>query len=207
MKALVGPCEDCAGTAWYGDNGPGIPGNAEFVRCDCGPATKCTAGWHKMITQGANTTRDRRQRRKDIPVLPMKATEWLLRYIGHPAQPEIAHGGFGDTTIQAARSALHHFARLRRRANNIGGRITDRGGHGYHGYHCTTPAKLARYQATGCILSPVRFWPSEDTARKWMTRTGRTVLLRIPVSRSWPLPDHKPARWTDDLVRTWEVLS
>ena len=43
----VGRCEDCAGTGWCGDNGPGIPGNSEFVRCDCGTATKCTAGWHK----------------------------------------------------------------------------------------------------------------------------------------------------------------
>jgi hypothetical protein len=46
LNCLVVQCEDCAGTGWYGDNGPGIPGNAEFVRCDCGTATKCTAGWH-----------------------------------------------------------------------------------------------------------------------------------------------------------------
>ena len=42
-----GECEDCEGTGWYGCDGPGIPGNTEFVRCDCGTATKCTAGWHK----------------------------------------------------------------------------------------------------------------------------------------------------------------
>lgn len=47
LDCLVGQCEDCAGTGWYGDNGPGIPGNAEFVRCDCGTATKCTSGYHK----------------------------------------------------------------------------------------------------------------------------------------------------------------
>lgn len=47
LNYLVGQCEDCSGTGWYGDNVPGIPGNSEFCRCECGIAPKCTAGWHK----------------------------------------------------------------------------------------------------------------------------------------------------------------
>ena len=29
-------CEQCNGTGWYGDNGPGIRINGEYVACDCG---------------------------------------------------------------------------------------------------------------------------------------------------------------------------
>ena len=76
------------------------------------------------------------------------------------------------------------------------------------GWHATTPRKYARYQATGCILSPVRFWLSEGTARRWMERVqGRTVLLRFEVRTAYPLPDHRPrgmAWWTPDHVRDWE---
>jgi len=32
-------CEQCHNTGWYGDNGPGIGGNREYVRCEC--LTKC----------------------------------------------------------------------------------------------------------------------------------------------------------------------
>jgi len=28
-------CEDCNGTGWCGDNGPGIKGNNEYGPCDC----------------------------------------------------------------------------------------------------------------------------------------------------------------------------
>jgi len=45
-------CEDCAGTGWYGDNGPGIIGNSEFVRCDCGEGEKCSSGYHDYIEIG-----------------------------------------------------------------------------------------------------------------------------------------------------------
>jgi len=75
-----------------------------------------------------------------------------------------------------------------------------------HGFHCTTPKKLKRYEQTRCILPPVRFWPNKFTARRWMKRTGRSILLEISVSHSWPLPSPKPARWTDDLVRSWEIM-
>lgn len=28
-------CEQCRDTGWYGDNGPGIRGNREYVPCEC----------------------------------------------------------------------------------------------------------------------------------------------------------------------------
>lgn len=74
------------------------------------------------------------------------------------------------------------------------------------GYHVTTHKKLSRYETTGAILPPVRFWPNELTARRWAKRTGRTVILRIEAGKSYPLPDHKPARWTDEVIRTWERI-
>lgn len=73
------------------------------------------------------------------------------------------------------------------------------------GYHCTTKKKLKRYEQTGCILPPVRFWPNELCARRWMKRTLRDVLLVIHVEKSYPLPDHKPARWTEEIVRQWRI--
>jgi len=75
------------------------------------------------------------------------------------------------------------------------------------GYHVTTPRKVQRYTDTGCILPPVRFWPNEYTARRWAKRTGRSVVLQIEVDISHPLPDHKPARWSPDLVRSWVDLN
>ncbi len=69
------------------------------------------------------------------------------------------------------------------------------------GYHVTTPKKVLRYQSTGGILPPVRFWPDITTAERWAKRTGRTIILEIDVNgQSYPLPDHKPARWTNDFV-------
>ena len=74
------------------------------------------------------------------------------------------------------------------------------------GYHCTTKKKLSRYEITGCILPPVRFWPNEYSAHKWLKKTGRDVLLKIEVGESYPLPDHKPARWSGECVRSWEAI-
>jgi len=76
-------------------------------------------------------------------------------------------------------------------------------------YHCTTPKKLARYASTGCILPPVRGWSHVSSAQAWCMRTGRSIVLEIEVSISYPLPDHKPrgqAFWSPDMVRAWEVL-
>jgi hypothetical protein len=33
-------CEMCNNTGWYGDNGPGIAGNREYNRCECGQVGK-----------------------------------------------------------------------------------------------------------------------------------------------------------------------
>lgn len=77
-------------------------------------------------------------------------------------------------------------------------------------YHCTTPAKLARYVATGGILPPVRGWSFETSARAWAKRTCRSVILRIVVPMAHPLPDHQPpghAFWHDGIVRTWESVT
>jgi hypothetical protein len=74
------------------------------------------------------------------------------------------------------------------------------------GYHVTTPKKLVRYQATGAILPPVRFWKYEQSAIDWARRTGRTIILAIDVGEAYPLPDHKPrghAWWTPEFVREW----
>ena len=77
------------------------------------------------------------------------------------------------------------------------------------GYHVTTPKKLERYKATGCILPPVRFWLFRNSAEAWAKKTGRTVILEIPVKVAYPLPDHKPtghAAWTPEMVRKWAVV-
>ena len=31
-EAVHKECEDCAGTGWHGDNGPGMPGNSDVER-------------------------------------------------------------------------------------------------------------------------------------------------------------------------------
>jgi hypothetical protein len=43
----TGRCETCHDTGWYGDDGPGLWGNREVVRCDCGRARKCAEPHHK----------------------------------------------------------------------------------------------------------------------------------------------------------------
>ena len=72
------------------------------------------------------------------------------------------------------------------------------------GYHVSTDKKLRRYITTGAILPPVRFWPNKYTANKWAMKTGRNVLLKIEVNESFPLPDHRPARWSPQIIRKWE---
>ena len=46
------------------------------------------------------------------------------------------------------------------------------------GYHVTTPRKVARYEATGAILPPVRFWPTLETAQAWAWKTHRPLDAR-----------------------------
>lgn len=74
------------------------------------------------------------------------------------------------------------------------------------GYHVTTPRKLTRYKCTGAILPPVRFWPNPFYAERWARKTGRTVILQIAVQKSYPLPDHRPARWTPEVIHNWKVV-
>ena len=77
------------------------------------------------------------------------------------------------------------------------------------GYHVTTPKKLARYEATGAILPPVRFWIFQASAEAWARKTGRSLILKIESEKAFPLPDHKPsghAYWTPTPMRAWEVL-
>ena len=75
-----------------------------------------------------------------------------------------------------------------------------------NGYHVTTLQKLNRYNITGGILPPVRFWPDELTARRWAKRTGREIILKIECHISYPLPDHKPARWTNEIIHNFTVV-
>ena len=74
------------------------------------------------------------------------------------------------------------------------------------GYHVTTKKKLARYELSNCILPPVRFFPNLLTAEKWQKRTNRDLILEIEVENSYPLPDHKPARWTEEIIRNWDLV-
>ena len=75
-----------------------------------------------------------------------------------------------------------------------------------HGYHCTTEKKLLRYERSKRIIGPVRFWPNEETARRWAKRTSRSVVLRVRLDHvSYPLPDHIPAYWCPQDVVEWEV--
>ena len=74
------------------------------------------------------------------------------------------------------------------------------------GYHVTTPKKLACYQVTGAILPPVRFWPTVETARAWVRKTGRATVLTFTCEVAYPLPDHRPAYWTPELVRAWQEV-
>jgi len=73
-------------------------------------------------------------------------------------------------------------------------------------YHCTTQKKLARYNATGGILPPVRFWSSKHSALKWMKKTGRDVLLCFEApERTYPLPVKGGAFWSDQIIYIREI--
>jgi len=74
------------------------------------------------------------------------------------------------------------------------------------GYHVTTPKKLDKYKSTGGILPPVRFWPNLETAKRWAKRTSRTIILQIEYGIAYPLPDHKPAKWTPEIIKRYQPL-
>ena len=68
VRRDVGHCEDCAGTGWYGDDGPGIVGNSEFVRCDCGTGEKCRIGCHPYVVIGGVAWCERCNREADMDI-------------------------------------------------------------------------------------------------------------------------------------------
>jgi len=75
------------------------------------------------------------------------------------------------------------------------------------GYHCTTSKKLERYESTGAILPPVRFWSTEYSAREWMKKVGRNILLQFDIpGRYFPLPIKGGAYWSNSLVRKWKRI-
>ena len=47
--------------------------------------------------------------------LNLRQTIKMLRYIGDPLQPAKRYGGFDEQTVRAARSALYHINRLRKK--------------------------------------------------------------------------------------------
>lgn len=69
------------------------------------------------------------------------------------------------------------------------------------GFHVTTPKKLEKYFQTGSILPPVRFYPDLVPAQRWARRVGRSRIVVFHYVTSWPLPDHRPARWTNEIIR------
>ena len=47
----------------------------------------------------------------------------------------------------------------------------------------------------------MRFWSSEYSARKWMQKTGRSILLIFKApDRVFPLPIKGGAYWTDQTI-------
>lgn len=77
------------------------------------------------------------------------------------------------------------------------------------GYHCTTTKKLRRYEESGAIFPPVRFWLFRDSAEQWAKKTRRDVVLEIEVGEHYPLPDHQPrghAHWSPEYVRNWQAV-
>lgn len=70
-------------------------------------------------------------------------------------------------------------------------------------FHMTTPKKLARYQATGRILAPVRgFDTLEGALASKMAINRKLVVVVVIHGPVWPLPDHHNAEglawWTLD---------
>lgn len=74
-------------------------------------------------------------------------------------------------------------------------------------FHCITPKKLKKYQTTGCILPPVWFWTTEYSAKRWMQKVGRTILLTFEEpKRAYPLPIKGGAKWSPDIIRKYKRL-
>ena len=71
-------------------------------------------------------------------------------------------------------------------------------------YHCTTPKKLARYKASNCIIPPVRGFSTIEAATEWCRLTGRSIIVELPTTTVWKLPDHHnqygTAWWNEEQV-------
>lgn len=71
-------------------------------------------------------------------------------------------------------------------------------------YHCTTPKKYARYKASNCIIPPVRGFSTIEAAQEWCRLTGRTIILSLPTTTVWKLPDHHnrygTAWWNEEQI-------
>ena len=73
------------------------------------------------------------------------------------------------------------------------------------GFHVTSKKKFLKYKQTGGILPPVRFWPNIQTATRWAKRTKRDTILKIEYEICYPMPDHKPAKWSPEIIRNFEL--
>lgn len=77
-------------------------------------------------------------------------------------------------------------------------------------YHCTTPKKIARCVASGCILSPVRGFSNINAAKEWCKHTGRTIILELEGFDLHKLPDHNnqfgTAWWNDGDISKWKLV-
>lgn len=79
-------------------------------------------------------------------------------------------------------------------------------------FHVTTEKKAKKYREGGRILPPVRGFNTAPAAMAWAMKTGRKVILRIPVESFsadlHKLPDHHnqygDAWWLDQVVTEWE---
>lgn len=73
------------------------------------------------------------------------------------------------------------------------------------GYHVCTPTLLNKYERTGFILPPVRFWACKKKAIKWGHKCGRHILITVKPATSYPLPDHKPGYFSPNHVKIEEI--
>lgn len=74
-------------------------------------------------------------------------------------------------------------------------------------FHVTTPKKVKRYEQSGGILPPVRFWTTIYSALKWSKKTGRSVILTFEQpDPCYPLPIKGGAMWTDKMIREYKLM-
>lgn len=73
-------------------------------------------------------------------------------------------------------------------------------------YHVTTQKKLERFNRSGCILPPVRYWTTLYSALRWARRTGRLIILEFEEPLiSYPLPQKGGTKWSPEIIREWKI--